>query len=68
MTPDYELRGVRLRDVYRDSDGDLWEVIALCDQPQATFRLVGTDTQVEHVIGCRNMVEQFPVGPLRESS
>lgn len=62
----YELAGVRLADVYRDRDGQLWEVISLCDKPQATFRRVHDLAQVEHVIGCLNMQEQFPVGPLRE--
>lgn len=62
-----ELCGVALRDVYRDSNGDLWEVIALCDKPQATFRRVRDDYQVDHVIGCLNMREQFPNGPLRQA-
>ncbi len=66
LDPDYELRGVRLRDVYRDKDGELWEVIALCDQPQVELRLVGADLTVSHVIGCANMQNQFPGKPLRE--
>jgi hypothetical protein len=65
-TVQYSLAGVSLRDVYRDKDGHLWEVIALCDQPQATFRLVSDESQqVEHVIGCPNMKRQFPNGPMR---
>lgn len=60
------LCGVSLRDVYRDANGDLWEVIGLCDRPQATFRRVSDDRQVEHVIGCLNMRAQFPDGALRE--
>jgi hypothetical protein len=59
------LFGVNLRDVYRDTDGFLWEVIALCDQPQATFRREKDGHQVDHVIGCMNMRSQFPKGPLR---
>jgi hypothetical protein len=65
ISRDYELAGVRLMDVYRDASGDLWEVIGLCDKPQATFRRVKDDKQVHHVIGCRNMEQQFPKGPLR---
>jgi hypothetical protein len=64
----WEVAGVRLTDVFRDRNGELWEVVALCDQPQATFRRVREcepEMRVSHVIGCRNMEEQFPEGPLR---
>lgn len=60
-----ELRGVRLRDVYRDKDGDLWEVVSLCDQPTAGFRRIRDGQQVDHVIDCLNMKTQFPKGGVR---
>lgn len=63
--PDHELAGVRLGDVYRDKDGALWEVYALCDQPQASIRKVGTDENEHHVIGCRNWESKWREGPLR---
>jgi hypothetical protein len=56
------LAGVRLTDVYRDQNGDLWEVIGLCDQPQATFRRTKDGKQVSHIIDCLNMKTQFPNG------
>lgn len=60
-----ELCGVGLTDVYRDRDGDLWEVVSLCDKPIAGFRRVRDGKQVDHVIGCLNMKEQFPNGGVR---
>ncbi len=65
---DVELRGVRLRDVFRDKKGELWEVIALCDKPQATVRNVATDEREQHVIGCLNWQEKWENGPMRERS
>lgn len=65
---DFSLAGVTLRDVYRDSQGDLWEVIALTDQPQASFRRARDGEQVAHVIGCLNMREMFPNPPLRPAT
>lgn len=59
---EYELCGVRLRDVYRDRDGELWEVTSLCDKPIAGFTRVKDGKQVDHVIGCPNMKAQFPNG------
>lgn len=61
----HELAGVRLGDVYRDAHGELWEVIALCDQPQAAIRRVRDGVQEEHVIGCLNWTERCRVGPMR---
>lgn len=61
----HELAGVRLLDVYRDADGELWEVVSLCDKPLAGFRRVKDGKQIDHVIGCLNMRTQFPGGPLR---
>lgn len=55
-----EVRGVRLRDLYRDADGVLWEVYALCTEPTASLRPVTptNDGQLHHsethVIGCLN--------------
>ena len=60
------LCGVSLRDVYRDEHGDLWEVVSLCDRPLAGFRRAKDGKQIDHVIGCLNMRNQFPSGPLRE--
>lgn len=65
----HELRGVRLGDVYRDKEGDLWEVVGLCDQPQATIRKVGPPEyqhQEQHVIGCPIWEAKWKSGPLRE--
>lgn len=70
MTDDViEVRGVRLGALYRDKDGELWKVIALCTEPTATVERVhpsgvqvhgvgpGQSWQYDretHVIGCRN--------------
>jgi hypothetical protein len=62
-----EVRGVRLRDVYRDTAGDLWEVVALVTEPQAIFQRVRDGERSTHVVGCPNMTRQFPEGPLRET-
>lgn len=77
MTPDHELSGVRLGDVYRDKEGNAWEVYALCDQPTASVRRlysktettpVGTVDHETHVIGCLNWKNKWATGPLREVS
>lgn len=65
-TPDREVLGVRLRDVYRDTAGELWEVVALIDQPQAVFESVRGGVRLTSVIGCPAMREKFPAGPLRD--
>lgn len=65
MNEDMEVRGVRLLDVYRAKDGALWEVIALCTEPQATVRKVGTDEREQLVIGCLNWDNKWEKGPLR---
>lgn len=61
------MRGVRLLDTYRDRNGDLWEVVGLCDEPQATVRKVATGETEEHVIGCRNWCDKFTNGPMRSA-
>ncbi len=61
-----EMRGVRLGDVFRDKEGALWEVVALCDQPQATVRNVTSGDKEQHVIGCLNWDTKWAAGPLRE--
>lgn len=61
-----EMAGVRLLDLYRDMTGNVWEVVGLCDRPQATLRNLTTGEQEEHVIGCLNWQMKFRVGPLRE--
>lgn len=63
-----EVRGVRLGDVYRDNEGCLWEVRALCTEP--TVEVVGVSPLVSgnvetHVIGCRNWESRWKEGPLR---
>lgn len=65
ISKDYELDGVRLRDVYRDDHGDVWEVVALCDRPTVTLVRVVDGVKAHHVINCPNMRRQFPEGPLR---
>lgn len=60
-----EVRGVRLGDVYRDKHGDLWEVVGLATEPQATVRNVASEEKEQHVIGCLNWVQKWREGPLR---
>lgn len=65
-----ELRGVRIRDLYRDMGDVVWEVVALCDEPTATVRRVDARSSVPetHVIGCLNWTTKWKSGPLRESA
>lgn len=60
------MRGVALGDVFRRRSSELWEVIALCDQPQATLRNVKNGEQESFVIGSPLMRDEFPWGPMRE--
>lgn len=75
----YELNDVRLGDLYRDQDGDVWEVYALCDQPTASVRRLYTEGAYQlaahspyvnpdnetHVIGCLNWQNKWKAGPFR---
>lgn len=69
MAESGEVRGVRLGDVYRDQDGELWEVYSLCTEPTASVRKVSLGVEVceTHVIGCRNWEAKWKAGPLREA-
>lgn len=60
-----EVNGVRLEDVYRDNNGDLWEVIGLCTEPTVEVRKVITGESEHHVIGCLNWEGRWKAGPLR---
>lgn len=60
-----EVRGVRLGDVFRDRNGELWEVVGLCFDPTAIVRNVGTDEREQHVVGCMNWQSKWRSGPLR---
>lgn len=66
--PEMEVRGVRLSDVFRDEEGDLWEVVGLCTEPTAVVRKVGTDQKEHHVIGCLNWQSKWQAGPLRSAA
>lgn len=63
-----EVRGVRLGDVFRDTQGQLWEVSGLCVDPTAIVQRVGTDEKETHVIGCLNWQSKWQSGPLRPPS
>lgn len=65
MTDEHEVRGVRLRDVYRDNGGALWEVVGLCTEPTAIVQNVVTGEKEHHVIGCSNWQSKWQSGPLR---
>lgn len=66
--PTMEVRGVRLQDVFRDKDGELWEVVGLCTDPTAIVSKVGSDEREQHVIGCLNWTSKWKSGPLRSST
>jgi hypothetical protein len=60
-----EVRGVRLRDVYRDKEGALWEVVGLCTEPTAIVQKVTSGEKQTHVIDCLNWQSKWESGPLR---
>lgn len=68
LHPNDEVRGVRLGDVFRDTDDELWEVTGLCTDPIAYVRKVTTGAQEHHVIGCLNWTSKWKSGPLRSST
>lgn len=63
----YELRGVRLNDVFRDNEGDLWDVVGLCAEPTVIVRNIASGKTEQHVIGCLNWTSKWKHGPLRPS-
>lgn len=63
-----EVRGVRLADVFRDKDGELWEVVGICTDPTAIVRHVSSGEHEHHVIGCLNWTSKWQAGPLRPGS
>lgn len=65
MSADYELRGVRLSDIFRDTHGQIWEVIGLVNEPLAVVRNIETGETEHHVIGCPNWTAKWQHGPLR---
>lgn len=62
---DLEVLGVRLSDVYRDQDGEVWEVVGLCTEPTVVVRHVALGNTEHHVIGCLNWRNKWQSGPLR---
>lgn len=63
-----EVRGVRISDVFRDKDGELWEVVGLCTEPTAIVLNVVSGAKEHHVIGCLNWQSKWQSGPLREAT
>lgn len=63
-----EVRGVRLGDVFRDDESQLWEVVGICTEPTATVRRVVDSAKETHVIGCLNWESKWKEGPMRAES